>query len=191
MGPCPHVSVCPKHDFPHSSKHALHDTNTNLKRVVESTAPSQAGNPLGPTDVERSWASWRAAPRPPTMADDEEEVSTDTVSFLIVAGSLVQASKAIRDAITENGFQVRSWVTLSETWHRTTRSARKYCRAGGNQAPSRAPPSLFLHMLYLAPGLAAGWRCPCPRSPPAAYQVVPVTDLPQQCHAHVSPWRGI
>ncbi len=80
-------------------------------------------------------------PVPPTMADDEEEVSTDTVSFLIVAGSLVQASKAIRDAITENGFQVRGWA-------RRGSGDRMCCRARGNQAPSRSPPSLFPHMFY-------------------------------------------
>ena len=40
------------------------------------------------------------------MSDDPDAVSTDCVSFLIVAGGLVQASKAIRDAIQEMGFQV-------------------------------------------------------------------------------------
>ena len=40
------------------------------------------------------------------MGDDTDAVSTDTVSFVIVAGSLVQASKAIRDALEEGGFEV-------------------------------------------------------------------------------------
>ena len=72
----------------------------------QSTAPRKQTNGHSLTDTYCPAQRDCSPPDLWPMAEDAEEVSTDTVSFLIVTGSLVQASKAIRDAITEAGFQV-------------------------------------------------------------------------------------
>jgi hypothetical protein len=127
----------------------------------QSTAPRKQTNGHSLTDTYCPAQRDCSPPDLWPMAEDAEEVSTDTVSFLIVTGSLVQASKAIRDAITEAGFQVGGCFNVGRP-RKTDRDAPPVCSTrapvpwSATTTPSHAHDDAFPRRRGMARASGAG-----------------------------------